>query len=73
MIPDSAMARQVQAAVESEGDELADFHLWRLGPGHLGAILSIATTHDHGADFYRTKLARFRTLSHLTVELFHKS
>jgi cation diffusion facilitator family transporter len=73
MIPDSAMARQVQAAVESEGDELADFHLWRLGPGHLGAILSIATTHNHGADFYRAKLARFRSLSHLTVELFHKS
>jgi cation diffusion facilitator family transporter len=73
MIPDRAIARQVQAAVESEGDELADFHLWRMGPGHLGAILSIVTKHNHGADFYRAKLARFRSLSHVTVELANKS
>lgn len=73
MIPDRAMAEQVQAAVESEGDELADFHLWRLGPGHLGAILSIVTTHNHGADFYRAKLARFHSLSHVTVELAQRS
>jgi hypothetical protein len=33
----------------------------------------LVTTHNHGADFYRAKLARFRSLSHLTVELFHKS
>lgn len=73
MVPDRAMAQRVQAAVESEGDELADFHLWRLGPGHLGAILSIVTTRNRGADFYRAKLARFRSLSHVTVELVHKS
>jgi cation diffusion facilitator family transporter len=73
MIPDRAMAQQMQATVESEGDELADFHLWRLGPGHLGAILSIVTAHNHGADFYRAKLARFHSLSHVTVELAQKS
>ena len=73
MIPDNDMARQVRAAVESEGDELADFHLWRLGPGHLGAILSVVTAQDHGAEFYRAKLARFRSLSHVTVELARKS
>jgi Co/Zn/Cd efflux system component len=67
------MAQKLRAMVESEGDELADFHLWRLGPGHLGAILSVATAHNHGADFYRTKLARFRSLAHVTVELVHKS
>jgi Co/Zn/Cd efflux system component len=72
MIPDRAIARQVRAVVESEGDELADFHLWRIGPGHLGAILSIVTARNHGADFYRAKLARFRSLSHVTVELANK-
>jgi cation diffusion facilitator family transporter len=72
MIPDRAIARQVRAVVESEGDELVDFHLWRIGPGHLGAILSIVTARNHGADFYRAKLARFRSLSHVTVELANK-
>ena len=69
MNPDRRMADSLRAAVESEGDKLADLHLWRLGPGHLGAILSIVTATQHGADYYRTKLARFRSLSHLTVEV----
>jgi len=73
MIPDSSLARQLQAAIESEGDELVDFHLWRLGPGHLGAILSIITTQSRDADFYRAKLARFRSLAHVTIELANRS
>jgi hypothetical protein len=55
--------------MESEGDQVADLHLWRLGPGHLGAIISISTCAERGTDFYRTKLARFRTISHLTIEV----
>jgi cation diffusion facilitator family transporter len=73
VVPDKALARQVQAVVEDEGDELADFHLWRIGPGHLGAILSVVTATNHGADFYRAKLARFRSLSHVTVEAMHRT
>jgi hypothetical protein len=58
--------------VESEGDQLADLHLWRLGPGHLGAIISVITTHARDPGYYRARLARFRSLSHLTVEVSHK-
>jgi hypothetical protein len=35
------MAERVRTVIEADGDRLADLHLWRLGPGHLGAILSI--------------------------------
>ena len=41
MIPDRRMADRLRAAIEAEGDQLADLHLWRLGPGHLGAIVSV--------------------------------
>lgn len=68
-VPDQQMASKVRAAIESEGDELRDFHLWRLGPGHLGAILSVVTRTGRDSDFYRAKLAQFRTLSHITVEV----
>lgn len=44
MTPDRAMAERLRAAIEHDGDRLSDLHLWRLGPGHLGAILSVATT-----------------------------
>lgn len=48
---------------------MADLHLWRLGPGHLGAILSVATAQARGPEFYRARLARFPALSHVTVEV----
>jgi cation diffusion facilitator family transporter len=73
MNPDQRMASNLRQAVESDGDQIADLHLWRLGPGHLGAIISVITTQAREADYYRARLARFKSLSHLTVEVLHKS
>lgn len=39
MTPDERMAAKVRQTIEGEGDQVGDLHLWRLGPGHLGAIL----------------------------------
>jgi cation diffusion facilitator family transporter len=72
MNPDKGMAGKLREAVEAEGDTLADLHLWRLGPGHLGAIISVITDRQHDAGYYRNRLARFKSLSHLTVEVAHK-
>jgi cation diffusion facilitator family transporter len=69
MNPDRRMADNMRAAIESDGDRLADLHLWRLGPGHLGAIVSVVTATQRGANYYRAKLARFKALSHLTIEV----
>jgi cation diffusion facilitator family transporter len=69
MNPDSVMERSIRHAIETDGDRVTDLHLWRLGPGHLGAILSVATAQPRMAQFYRDRLAQFRALSHLTVEI----
>ncbi|MGE5159746.1 MAG: CDF family Co(II)/Ni(II) efflux transporter DmeF [Gemmatimonas sp.] len=69
--PDSGIAEKVREAVESEGDRITDLHLWRLGPGHLGAIVSVATSTAREAAHYRRRLARFADLSHVTVEVQH--
>jgi cation diffusion facilitator family transporter len=73
MNPDRSMASKLRQAVEGDGDQLADLHLWRLGPGHLGAIVSVVTAKPREADYYRSRLARFTSLSHLTVEVTHQS
>lgn len=71
MNPDKAMTEKLRQTIESDGDNLADLHLWRLGPGHLGAIISVRTDKRRDAGYYRTKLARYRSLSHLTIEVHH--
>jgi cation diffusion facilitator family transporter len=73
MNPDRGMAARLRQAIETDGDQIADLHLWRLGPGHLGAIISVVTTSARGADDYRGRLSRFSSLSHLTVEVLHRS
>src|SRR5215472_7539361 len=69
MTPDRGMAERMRAAIETDGDRLTDLHLWRLGPGHLGVIVSVATERERGPDYYQTLLGRFRALSHVTVEV----
>ena len=69
MIPDRAMAQRMRDTIEVDGDRLTDLHLWRLGPGHLGAIVSVCTDKKRGPDYYRRLLDRFRSLSHITVEI----
>jgi cation diffusion facilitator family transporter len=69
--PDPALAETVRETIEAGGDRMLDLHLWRLGPGHLGAIVVVATPPPRGPEFYRARLARFRSLSHLTVEVQH--
>ena len=72
-MPDPGMADKVRATIESEGDHVTDLHLWRLGPGHLGAIVSVATSGTREPSHYRQRLAKFPDLSHLTVEVQHIS
>jgi cation diffusion facilitator family transporter len=68
-IPDSRLAQNLRATIESDGSTLADLHLWRLGPGHLGAIVSVCPKDGRSADYYRAKLARYPALSHVTIEI----
>jgi cation diffusion facilitator family transporter len=69
MSPDPALADRLRKVVEGDGDRLVDLHLWRLGPGHLGAVVSVVTGKPRDAAFYRATLARFKSLSHVTVEV----
>jgi len=69
MTPDRDIMQGIRQTIEANGDRLADLHLWRLGPGHLGAIVSLTTSHPRAPRFYTNLLARFASLSHVTVEV----
>jgi cation diffusion facilitator family transporter len=72
MNPDRALSERIRVIIEADGDRLRDLHLWRLGPGHLGAIVSIATSRPREAEYYQSLLDQFRTLSHVTVQVQHR-
>jgi cation diffusion facilitator family transporter len=69
MVPDRALAADIRTALELDGDRLHDLHLWRLGPGHLGATIVIATWRERDNRYYRDRLSGFSELSHLTIEI----
>jgi len=72
MTPDTALLARIRRRVEADGDRVADLHLWRLGPGHLGAIVTIVTQRSRDPSFYRSQLKCFPTLSHVTVEVANR-
>jgi len=68
--PDDSVAQKVRAAIETVGDRLVDLHIWRLGPGHLGAVLSVVSSHpDRDPAYYHRLLGECKTFSHVTVEV----
>ena len=69
MTPDSAFADRLRHTIETDGDRVADLHVWRLGPGHLGAIVSVRTRSARCSADYHARLAHLTALSHITVEV----
>ncbi|MGH7336173.1 MAG: CDF family Co(II)/Ni(II) efflux transporter DmeF [Myxococcota bacterium] len=60
----------IRAAVESDADNrVVDLHLWRVGPRHLAAIVSVVTHEPRDPAHYKRLLAPFRDLVHVTVEV----
>jgi Co/Zn/Cd efflux system component len=50
-------------------DRITDLHVWRVGPGHHAAVVSIAAREPQRPDAYKTRLRGLPGLSHVTVEV----
>jgi cation diffusion facilitator family transporter len=64
------MATEVRRIIEALPDhEVADLHLWRVGPASRACILSLVSHSPFPAEHYRRLLAGVEGLDHLTVEI----
>tara|TARA_R110002051_G_scaffold285956_1_gene348315 strand:+ start:16393 stop:17358 length:966 start_codon:yes stop_codon:yes gene_type:complete len=63
------LPEEIQEILVKEGAEVIDLHIWQLGPGHHGAIVSIVADRPQNPSYYRAKLAAIHDLSHVTVEV----
>lgn len=68
---DPGRALEIRSMIENDmGARVADLHLWRLGPGHHGLIVSLVSPDKDCAERVRANLrTRFSDLSHVTVEV----
>ena len=68
--PEGAVAGAIRRAVEArEGERVSDLHLWRVGPGHVAAIVSVVSERGSSPDEVRAILAAVPGVAHLTVEV----
>ena len=67
--PDQALSAKIVERLEKRGDKISDLHLWRIGPGHMAAIVSVVSDHPETSSAYKKRLADLPSLSHLTIEV----
>jgi len=67
--PDPALARKIATRIEQKGDRISDLHLWRVGPGHLAAVISVVSDDPRSPTQYKKRLGGLNGLSHVTIEV----
>ncbi|MDP2170077.1 MAG: CDF family Co(II)/Ni(II) efflux transporter DmeF [Rhodocyclaceae bacterium] len=66
------VAEEIRRTIEAEADhEIADLHVWRIGPASRACILSLVTHEPLAIEQYRQRLAGIHGLDHLTIEINH--
>ncbi|MEW6512599.1 MAG: CDF family Co(II)/Ni(II) efflux transporter DmeF [Pseudomonadota bacterium] len=66
------VAHEIEAVIAALPDhEIADLHLWRIGPASRACILSLVTHAPLALETYRQQLAGIHGLDHITIEINH--
>ena len=68
---DPKLSGAIKSTIEKDlGARVADLHLWRLGPGHRGLIVSLVSPDPTTAEKIKASLRQhYPDLSHVTVEV----
>jgi cation diffusion facilitator family transporter len=70
MRPEDGVAIEIAKRLEAGGDDrISDLHLWRVGPGHNAAVVSLVSDRPDPPATYKARLAGIAGLSHVTVEV----
>ncbi|HEY6981896.1 CDF family Co(II)/Ni(II) efflux transporter DmeF [Reyranella sp.] len=68
-VPNRQLDEAIRERLEVGDDRIADLHVWRLGPGHHGAIVSLVAHAPEPVAHYKARLDDLPHLSHITVEV----
>lgn len=62
----SEIAHRLEAGRD---DRVSDLHVWRVGPGHCAAVVSLVSDQPEPPASYKSRLVGISGLSHVTVEV----
>ncbi len=69
---DPEIAGRIRSIIESDSDNrISDLHIWSLGSNRHAAIISIVTHFPKPVEHYKSLLAEYSELAHVTVETHH--
>lgn len=67
---DEHYLQAIQDTLEEDGEcRVSDIHIWRISPSHHAAIIVLVTRYPRSPSYYKTLLASFVHLDHITVEV----
>jgi cation diffusion facilitator family transporter len=62
----SAITEKIESTMDNQ---VSDIHVWKVGPVHYSAIISIVTHYPQKIEYYKNLLKDFKELSHITIEI----
>lgn len=67
---EDSVSDDLRNAIERDADNrLADFHVWRIGPGIHAAAISVVTDHPRAPEHYKQLVPAWLGIVHTTVEV----
>ena len=61
---------EIRSKIETDSDtRVADIHVWRVGPYHLSAVISLVTHYPKSPDHYKNLLREYDEIVHVTIEV----
>ena len=65
----AAIREAIRDAITAGGGDIADLHVWQVGPGHFAAIVALIAAQPKPPAQYRSLLSHIPALAHITVEV----
>jgi len=66
-----AVAEEIARLLALPDHEIADLHVWRIGPASRACIVSLVSHAPLALEDYRRRLAGIAGLDHVTIEINH--
>ena len=70
-IADETRERVVQALEADRDNRVSDIHIWKVGPEHYAAMISVVTHYPLPSEHYKQLIGNEAKLAHVTVEVIH--